>query len=62
MSTTNAKSGSKPQFNFNFADLEEKDSEDSNLRKNGTSNGMSDADKVEVDDDMQINIPDDLQV
>jgi hypothetical protein len=60
MSTTNAKSGSGPKFNFNFADLEEKDSEDSVLRKDKASNGISDADKFDVDDDISINIPDDL--
>ena len=44
MSTTNKKASSKPAFNFNFAGLEEKDSEDSTLRKKKqSSKGVSDA-------------------
>lgn len=63
MSTRNAKSGAKPTFNFNFADLEEKDESDhdSVLRKKPSSKGISDADKIDVDDDLSINIPENLQ-
>ena len=57
-----SKSHSKPTFNFNFAELEEKtESEDSILRRKQSSQGMSDADKVDLDDDVSINIPEDLQ-
>ena len=50
MSAMNKKIGSKPAFNFDFGGLEEKESEDSTLRrKKGSSKGVSDANQVEID-------------
>ena len=53
MSTMNKNTGGKPAFNFDFAGLEEKESEDSTLRrKKQSSNGMSGANQVDLDDDI----------
>lgn len=53
MSTTNKKISGKPAFNFNFGELEEKDSEDSTLRrKKPSSKGMSDANQIDLNDDI----------
>lgn len=52
MSTTNKNTSSKPAFNFNFGGLEEKDSEDSTLRRKKSSKGASDLGDLDLDDDI----------